>query len=82
MDEQIAARKRRDELVNCDCQEVRIVVHFVDSPVKEETGGVRPCPVHGFDRLEDVIRVGFVNPNRDLTGQQLNGIDQTSEHRT
>jgi len=71
VEEQIGARKRREELVNCDCQETRIVVHDVDSPVNEEAAGVLPCSVHGFDRSEHVIHVRFLAPGGPSDGKRL-----------
>jgi hypothetical protein len=77
IDEQIAARKRRDKLVNCDCQEVRIVVHSSENHEEEEETRVQPCPVHGFGRLEHVIDVRFVSPDQTSGGEHSSGADPT-----
>jgi len=74
VDEQIASRKRRNELAKCNCESPRIIVHFSQTEQKN----VEPCPVHGFDRLEHVIPVRFVSPDGPSDGKQLNCADTTS----
>ena len=75
IDEQIARRKLCDELANCNCQNPRIIVHFS----KNEEREIVSCPAHDVSRLERVIHVHFVSPDRDLAEKQLNDVDQFSE---
>jgi len=78
IEKEAAARKLRDELANCDCQEVRIVVHHSENHEEEEETCGRPCPVHGLDRLEHVIHVRFREPDEAFRRQTLSEIRQSS----
>jgi hypothetical protein len=64
LEQECADRVRREELVDCNCPEIKSVVSFLAFGSKQfEAEMNKTCPVHGFRRLGSIVALNFVEPN-------------------
>jgi hypothetical protein len=62
LEQECAAKARREELANCNCPELKSAVSFLAvCPRKFEEEINTTCPVHGLRRFGKIAIIDFVN---------------------